>query len=256
MYKIYPEYGLRKLVAVGLIAFLITFLISNADAIEVGGSISEDTIWGIADSPYQLTSDIYLTDGATLTIQPGVVVEMGTRWIQVGYNTAATLMADGVTFQTQQTSSNGVNFLMADASGVLQNCIFDGVRIRVHGSSPTISNCVITRNDIGILCYEYAEPMISENDIFNNSQFGLKNEGYSLLVAENNWWGHGSGPYHSTNPDGQGNAVSDNVDFSPWSPNPHRVLRENAVLYVDASQIDDSGHGFSWESAKKTIQAA
>lgn len=35
--------------------------------------------------------------------------------------------------------------------------------------------------------------------------------------AENNWWGASSGPYHHlTNPFGQGDTVSDNVDFTPW----------------------------------------
>jgi hypothetical protein len=36
------------------------------------------------------------------------------------------------------------------------------------------------------------------------------------MDAEDNWWGDDSGPYHSTNPTGVGNNVSDNVDFSPW----------------------------------------
>ena len=32
-----------------------------------------------------------------------------------------------------------------------------------------------------------------------------------------NWWGDASGPYHpDTNPEGQGNEVSDNVDYYPW----------------------------------------
>jgi len=37
------------------------------------------------------------------------------------------------------------------------------------------------------------------------------------LDATNNWWGNASGPYHTDNPEGTGDAVSDNVDFDPWT---------------------------------------
>ena len=37
------------------------------------------------------------------------------------------------------------------------------------------------------------------------------------IDAHSNFWGHASGPYHSTtNPGGQGNLVTDHVDFEPW----------------------------------------
>lgn len=34
--------------------------------------------------------------------------------------------------------------------------------------------------------------------------------------ADSNWWGDPSGPYHSTNPAGLGDTVSNYVDFTPW----------------------------------------
>ncbi len=43
--------------------------------------------------------------------------------------------------------------------------------------------------------------------------------GYSSSAnvnAINNFWGDATGPYHSTNPTGLGNAVSNNVNFNPW----------------------------------------
>lgn len=39
----------------------------------------------------------------------------------------------------------------------------------------------------------------------------------ALVLAEQNWWGAYCGPYHpTTNPNGQGDEVSDYVDFEPW----------------------------------------
>jgi parallel beta-helix repeat protein len=76
----------------------------------------------------------------------------------------------------------------------------------------------------GTWCGSYGCPVpdgsISFNNISGNADYGLKLDAAATggpLDAENNWWGHASGPHHPTlNPDGSGNEVSDNVDFEPW----------------------------------------
>ena len=42
---------------------------------QVGGDIVGDTVWTLADSPYEVTSDVRVLRDATLQIEPGVVVE-------------------------------------------------------------------------------------------------------------------------------------------------------------------------------------
>ena len=37
----------------------------------VGGIISEDTTWAVADSPFEVTGDVQVPTGVTLTIEPG-----------------------------------------------------------------------------------------------------------------------------------------------------------------------------------------
>lgn len=55
------------------------------------------------------------------------------------------------------------------------------------------------------------------NCIFDNTGYGAENTIGSPLDFENNYWGHRTGPYHSTtNPTGQGDQVSDDVDHDPW----------------------------------------
>ena len=74
---------------------------------------------------------------------------------------------------------------------------------------------------------DLVNPAIHYNNIWNN-EFGINNQVAEInLDAEKNWWGHASGPsgdYGRVNPDGEvigkGDAVSDNVDWDPWLPQP------------------------------------
>jgi hypothetical protein len=60
---------------------------------------------------------------------------------------------------------------------------------------------------------------ITDGDISGNTTFGVNNTISAITVdATNNWWGDNSGPYQATtNPVGTGNAVSDYVDYDPWT---------------------------------------
>jgi len=90
----------------------------------------------------------------------------------------------------------------------------------------------------GIRFYQ-SDATVNHNDIFDNG-YGMSS-GFmaGLINAKNNWWGDATGPYHTTNPDGLGDTVSDYVDFTPWVTKPHG-LEEHSVeapigVYLKAS---------------------
>ena len=56
-----------------LFSLFSTFAIPS-HALEVGGTISSDTTWTLANSPYTVTSDIIIDYGVTLTVEEGVEV--------------------------------------------------------------------------------------------------------------------------------------------------------------------------------------
>jgi hypothetical protein len=56
--------------------------------------------------------------------------------------------------------------------------------------------------------------IFNNNNIFGNTTWGLLNETGVLVNAENNWWGAADGP--SGSGPGSGDAVSADVDFTPW----------------------------------------
>ncbi|HBS93315.1 MAG TPA: hypothetical protein DEA85_04795, partial [Firmicutes bacterium] len=59
---------------------------------------------------------------------------------------------------------------------------------------------------------------LRRNWIFGNSGYGISNaDNGAAIDAILNYWGHASGPKHATlNSGGQGNQVSNKVDFDPW----------------------------------------
>jgi hypothetical protein len=63
----------------------------------VTANVTVDTTWDLAGSPYVLPNAVAVRNGATLTIEPGVVVKLGlSTWLDVGTTTeTGTLIADG-----------------------------------------------------------------------------------------------------------------------------------------------------------------
>lgn len=51
------------------------FVFSCANAIEVGGHLTEDTTWSPENNPYLVTSGVYVDSDVTLTILPGTIVK-------------------------------------------------------------------------------------------------------------------------------------------------------------------------------------
>jgi predicted outer membrane repeat protein len=72
----------RKLIPLSLaLALVVSFLLSAVTPLsisastEVSGEITSDTTWTEANSPYIVTSNVLVSEGVTLTIEPGVVVK-------------------------------------------------------------------------------------------------------------------------------------------------------------------------------------
>ncbi len=97
-----------------------------------------------------------------------------------------------------------------------------GISLTGAGSA-SISRNRIENNSKGIYCTSSANPVIggsfaSANDITGNASHGVENTTSTIVVnATYNWWGHSTGPFHPvTNPSGQGNKVSDYVDYGNY----------------------------------------
>lgn len=92
--------------------------------------------------------------------------------------------------------------------------------IRINSASPTVSYTAFIDNWTGIDIWGDAHPTLTCIDFEDNeSPYAIWNEA-AALDARNTWWGSVSGPTHATNPHGQGQQVTNGVDFAPWRTTP------------------------------------
>ena len=232
-----------------------------------GGTVFANSTWTSTNYPYVLDGDIIIAEGASLTLSPGVVVKgrVNTRLIVNGVLDARGTPANPIVFTSFKddtyggdTNNDGSTSAPApndwgwieftdtsvDDQNFLEYCtiLYGGKdywsfndhylgAVYLSNASPTIRYNIITQNGHGIWVSGASFPYITGNAIYNNEGYGLYNGEKPLVVtAQNNWWGHESGPYdpsddagdptHLYNPDGQGDQVDDYVDYAPWQGSP------------------------------------
>ena len=98
-----------RAIALGLVLAAVTAKLAAATS--VGGMVSTDTTWTLANGPYVVTSDITLGSGATLTIQPGV---------EVRFDPERRIKIDNGTFIARGTTGLPIRFT-ANATGNVQD---------------------------------------------------------------------------------------------------------------------------------------
>ncbi|MCE5329164.1 DUF4214 domain-containing protein, partial [bacterium] len=121
---------------------------------------------------------------------------------------------------SNNTISNCSGVASVDGStsaGILVTTYYDS------GTSATITGNTISNSTTGIAVgYDGSDTSTvtaNQNNITGNT-YGIESTN-PTVDAINNWWGDASGPSNATsNPSGTGNAVSDNVNFTPWLTNP------------------------------------
>ncbi|NUQ39712.1 MAG: hypothetical protein HUU23_18370, partial [Caldilineales bacterium] len=95
--------------------------------------------------------------------------------------------------------------------------------LRISDVSPALDSNTFRDNLTGVWVEGNAAPVLRQNSFVGNREYGLRNQGSQTIDAEDNWWGSVKGPYDPSNesgglynPDGDGDRVSDRVDYQPW----------------------------------------
>jgi len=185
--------------------------------------------------PAQVPNGLYVTFGTGGTVTYNKVSNnryTGTEWRSAGIG--GYRAAYGVTYEYNNVHDNDMGISGDSGSPIRYNNIHHNtIGINIEEVSPGVPAAyndirynLIHNNYYGIRILEDglgAGNTASYNNIYGNTE-GVRNWDTSQTFdAEDNWWGHPSGPYHSTNLGGKGNPVSDYVDFDTWLRKPFQA---------------------------------
>jgi len=193
------------------------------------------------------TGDVIIDKPITITGTEGTIISGGIRVVPL---TGSDFTIENVTITDYTAYGIWIELVGADDVFIIRNNTILGVEgsvvgIKVDrvdaGGSLNIRNNAISDNEIGIkLLAAIADATIHFNDITGNTVYGLE----QLAVVSDasaicNWWGDISGPEYEAasfeswpnNPGGLGDAVSDNVDFTPWLTRDFQTVLDDNIAY-------------------------
>jgi hypothetical protein len=174
--------------------------------------------------------DIISTEGATVTTADWIedLPVVGDAWVMAAVHDSPNINIEGIDFDgTGVSGEDVVAIAYVDSTGVIAALTIEnvvgtggmgaGVLIADDAgfSDVEITGSTISDNEIGIAVATDSTQEIRFSNIVSND-YGVTNQGVGTPDAIYNWWGHASGPLSVTNPFGEGNPVSDDVDFDPW----------------------------------------
>ena len=165
----------------------------------VTGIISADTTWTLANSPYNLVGNMLVSSGVTLTIQPGVTVNISSFFLRVDGSLDAGGTPDNriiINVGTSTSYDAGIEFENNSAwnsqthtGSIIQYATITSNRvyyptIKLEYASPTIDNNVINclSYNTGIECWYGGSPVISNNVIYGDVLSHCYNGGQAIII--------------------------------------------------------------------------
>ena len=149
-------------------------------------------------------ASIHVADNCNNTIVDKNDVSDGINGIQIWADncevTNNTIYNMGLTYNDTKVTADGTYY----NSGIIVGTNWLTNNLKPTGT--TITGNSIYGNVYGLYVRDYANLSPGDPSVLS-------------VTAENNWWGNATGADHSSNPHGTGlggDAVSDNVDFTPW----------------------------------------
>jgi len=160
--------SIMLLASIIVLSGLMTVGVQNASAVTfVEGHVTVDTTWTVADAPYVVSNDIYVDDGATLTIEPGVEIRFGGAFnIFVDGNLSAIGTSDDEIIFTSNK--------LTPAPGDWNTIDFDGTGFRgAEYTSLHMKHCLVEYAEHGVTLDSWGRGDVISCDFVNNSESGV-----------------------------------------------------------------------------------
>lgn len=175
----------------------------------------------LGDTPAGDESGIYLQATDDCTLENNIVSGFTGRGIGGSNNTGLTVSENTVTGNMDNISLEDNTTFVTISGNELGNATRYGIKIKgqdITISGNTVTNCGGSGIFIGQDTAGTERVVLRDNSISGNTNYGIEVEAAvaGAVDATRNWWGDSTGPQHSGNPGGSGDAVTDGVVYDPW----------------------------------------
>lgn len=183
----YQRGKILKITGSAALSLVLFFGIMDATSAStnVSGVISSDTVWTLTGSPYVVSSDLFIDQGVTLSIDPGVVVKFQYSNIDV----AGTLDVNGTSSEKVYFTSFVDDSVAGDTNGDGSATSpapgdWNGISsFERPDSNILLDNAVVRYASQGLYLRE-ADVALA-NSIFENNYVGIREEGKSVVNISN-----------------------------------------------------------------------
>ncbi|MCB0278041.1 MAG: right-handed parallel beta-helix repeat-containing protein [Calditrichaeota bacterium] len=202
--------------------YCFSFLFSYSQT-NVSGTISKDSTWSLAGSPYTLTGAVTVSAGNTLTIDPGVEVKFSSyvyRLLIDGTLIANGTIVDSVRFTGAGAQGGQVRFNSSSTGNSLDYVRMTNMgsgtysALQVESGSTSITHSYFQKSYYGV-DINNASPTIQNVLIENPTSYGIVIDGGSPTISAITIDGKGSGTgiqINSGTPDIQTSIIKNNTN--------------------------------------------
>ena len=213
---------LLTVITVSALTFANKLFLFTANATYIEGTITQDTIWTLTDSPFIVSKNITVYPTATLTIEPGVQVRFG------GYfslNVEGSLSAIGeenntITFTSNKDQPKAGDWITIKFNGTqpstLTYCIIQYAKnaTTIENSNVKIENCEIANNSQNGITIVDSTAEVKYNEIANNLESGISITGTNQATIQNNTISSNTNGILLTGNSTTGVSITDNIIMS------------------------------------------
>jgi len=176
------------------LAFANGLFFSTVRATYIEGTITQDTIWTLTDSPFVVSKNITVSPSVTLTIEPGVEVRFGGEFslIVMGSLSARGAENSTITFTSNKDEPEAGDWDTIKFNGTepstLAYCVvlYAKNAITIENSNVKIEECKISTSSKNGIIIVNSTAEVRNNEIANNLESGIDITGNNQVAIQNN----------------------------------------------------------------------
>jgi hypothetical protein len=162
---------------------------------DITNNITSNTTWTKADGPYTIKTSISISNGVTLTIEPGIIIKFdnGTSITANGKINAVGTSADSIFFTSNKETPIPLDWdrILVTGDGSFNSefkyCSFSYARVGVslEYTSSSVSHCLFQKNHRTGISILHGESTVFQNTAKNNINEGITITSDNSVVSKN-----------------------------------------------------------------------